>query len=114
MQQQKKRAPKNGSPLFIPMNNCSLKDQPSYGFFRKDRIRHPITEPTSRATAYIAGFLMIAMTQKPPCGAGLAQPNAAEIAPAIAEPMIQDGITRPGSAAAYGIAPSEMKDRPMM
>ena len=50
-------------------------------------------EPTASATKYMIGFVMIAITQKPPCGAGLAQPNIAEIAPAIAEPMIQDGIT---------------------
>ena len=88
--------------------------QPSYGFFQKERIRQPMTEPTASATKYMIGFEMIAITQKPPCGAGLAHPNIAERAPATAEPMMQDGMTCPGSAAAYGIAPSEMKERPMM
>ena len=46
----------------------------------------------------------MAITQKPPCGAGLPHLNAADMAPATAEPIIQDGITRRGSAAAYGIA----------
>ena len=83
------------------------------GFFQKLRIRQPMTEPTTSATAYMTGLEMIATTQKPPCGAGLPQPNIAESAPATAEPMMQDGMTRPGSAAAYGIAPSEMKERPI-
>ena len=33
-------------------------------------------------------------------------------APVTLEPTIEDGMTRSGSAAANGIAPSEMNDRP--
>ena len=73
--------------------NYEIVHQPSYGFFQKERIRQPTIEPTASATKYITGFVMIAMTQKPPCGAGLAHQNIAERAPAIAEPMIQDGMT---------------------
>ncbi len=46
-------------------------------------------------------------------GARRAQPNTMESEPASAEPMMQLGRTRSGSAAAYGIAPSVTKQRPI-
>ena len=42
------------------------------------------------------------------------QSKAIDRAPATAEPATIDGITLIGSAAANGIAPSEMKDRPII
>ena len=47
-------------------------------------------------------------TKIPPCGAFDVTSNAMIIAPVTAPPDIIDGITRSGSAAANGIAPSEM------
>ena len=41
------------------------------------------------------------------------EPSPNAIAPATPEPTIIDGITRNGSAAAKGIAPSVMNDRPI-
>ena len=75
------------------------------GFFQKDRIRQPMTEPTRQATSHMSGLPMTALTQAPPCGAGLVQPKAADRPPAMAEPMMQLGRTWPGSAAANGMAP---------
>ena len=63
-------------------------------------MRAPTTEPISTDAAYIRGLPMTAMTQMPPCGAGSVQPKSAESPPAMAEPMMQDGSTCPGSAAA--------------
>ena len=51
-------------------------------------------------------------TQMPPCGARSALPNAMTSAPVTAEPTMQDGMTRSGSAAANGIAPSVMNEAP--
>ena len=48
-------------------------------------------------------------TKIPPCGARDVTPAAMHSAPVIAPPNIIDGMTRNGSAAANGIAPSEMK-----
>ena len=48
----------------------------------------------------------------PPCGARKVHPNSIDIPPAAAEPATQAGITRSGSLAANGIAPSEIKDNP--
>ena len=62
----------------------------------------------------MAQLPMTGVTQAPPCGAGLVQPKAAESAPATPEPTMQLGSTCTGSAAANGMAPSEMNDRPMM
>ena len=84
------------------------------GFFQKERISAPTTEPMRPASSHMAGLPMTATTQAPPWGAGLVQPKKAERAPATAEPMMQEGSTWPGSAAANGMAPSEMKERPMM
>ena len=51
-------------------------------------------------------------TKMPPCGARDVTPVAMHSAPVIAPPNIIDGMTRNGSAAANGIAPSEMKHAP--
>ena len=40
------------------------------------------------------------------------RPRAATIAPVVAPPSMIDGMTRSGSAAANGIAPSVMNDEP--
>ncbi len=55
---------------------------------------------------------MMSATQMPPCGAGDAAPSAMDSAPVTAPPTIMEGMTRSGSDAANGIAPSEMKDAP--
>lgn len=51
-------------------------------------------------------------TKMPPCGAFRVTSKAMISAPVTAPPAIIDGITRKGSAAANGMAPSEMKDAP--
>lgn len=55
---------------------------------------------------------MSGTTKMPPCGARRVQSKAIDSAPVTAPPAITDGITRRGSAAANGIAPSLMKDAP--
>ena len=49
---------------------------------------------------------------KPPCGACSEIFNAIEIAPAVAPPITELIITRNGSAATNGNAPSEIKHNP--
>ncbi|MNN33828.1 hypothetical protein D3C81_1476020 [compost metagenome] len=56
--------------------------------------------------------LGISMTNSPPCGAISLQPKYIDRAPVNAPPAILAGITRSGSLAANGIAPSEMKHKP--
>ena len=82
-------------------------------FLSIPRITHPAAAPTTTAAKYIKGFPMVGRTKIPPWGALRVQPNAMESPPAIAEPMIQEGITRSGSWAAKGMAPSVIKDRPI-
>src|SRR4051794_28824583 len=48
----------------------------------------------------------------PPWGARRVAPKAIDREPVTAPPTIEDGMTRSGSAAANGIAPSEMKEAP--
>ena len=43
----------------------------STGFFQKDRMTAPTTEPTMMATSHITGLPMTGSTQAPPWGAGL-------------------------------------------
>lgn len=74
----------------------------------------PTAAPIKMATRYIIGLPMVGTTKMPPCGALRVQPKAIERAPAVAEPTMQEGITRSGSAAAKGIAPSVMKESPMI
>ena len=59
------------------------------------------------------GFPIVGTTKIPPCGARRVHSKAIDKAPATADPITQDGITRAGSAAANGIAPSVMKDNPI-
>ena len=54
------------------------------------------------------------MTKIPPCGALDPHPNIMDNAPAIAEPTIHGGMIRSGSDAANGMAPSVIKESPMM
>ena len=51
-------------------------------------------------------------TKIPPCGARTSTSSAIERPPVTALPSMIDGITRSGSAAANGIAPSVMNDAP--
>ena len=53
------------------------------------------------------------ITNMPPWGARRVAPNASESEAVIAEPTIIGGMTRIGSAAANGIAPSVMKEAPI-
>ena len=48
----------------------------------------------------------------PPCGARTLTSRAIDSPPVTALPSMIDGITRSGSAAANGIAPSVMKEAP--
>ena len=57
-------------------------------------------------------FSMANSTKMPPCGARDVAPNAIDKPPVTAPPIIIDGITRSGSAAANGMAPSEMNEAP--
>ena len=61
----------------------------------------------------MSGLPMVGTTKIPPCGARKVHSKAMDKAPATAAPTIQDGITRTGSAAANGIAPSVMKEKPI-
>ena len=61
---------------------------------------------------YINGLLISEMTQMPPCGARSSQPKAITRAPVRALPAMSDGMTRSGSDAANGIAPSVMNEAP--
>ena len=51
------------------------------------------------AIAYINGFPIVGRTKIPPCGARSVQLNAIDNPPAVAEPIIQEGITLIGSFA---------------
>ena len=75
---------------------------------------HAMKAPITNATRYINGFPIVGSTKIPPCGARSVQLNAMDNPPAVAEPIIQEGITLNGSFAANGIAPSEIKDNPIM
>src|SRR6266511_1816942 len=68
--------------------------------------------PTTIATTYSSGRPISPITHRPPCGAREVARNAIDRAPVAALPTISDGITRIGSAAANGIAPSVMNDAP--
>ena len=72
------------------------------------------TAPTTNAIKNINGLSIIPMTKIPPCGALDPHPNIMDNAPAIAEPTIHGGMIRSGSDAANGMAPSVIKESPMM
>ena len=57
-------------------------------------------------------LVMAKATNTPPWGAREPTCIAMVIAPVIAPPAMVAGMTRSGSAAAKGMAPSEMKDSP--
>src|SRR5918999_263835 len=56
---------------------------------------------------------MSPITKIPPCGARRVQPNRSDSEAVIAEPTIIEGITRIGSAAANGMAPSVINEAPI-
>ena len=60
------------------------------------------------------GWLMTGKTKMPPCGARRPQPKNILSPPANAEPTTQAGMTRRGSAAAKGMAPSVIKHAPII
>ncbi len=72
----------------------------------------PATVPTARATRNHTKLPIAKNTKIPPWGAFSVTSNAMISAPVMAPPNIIDGITRSGSAAANGMAPSEMNDAP--
>lgn len=82
--------------------------------FNNPKSRQDTAEPTINDKRYQIALPITKNTKIPPCGAISVQLNAIDIAPAIAEPTTQAGITRSGSAAANGIAPSVIKDKPMI
>ena len=82
-------------------------------FLSTPNITAPTTEPTTKATRYIKGFVITGNTNNPTCGALDPHPNAIYKAPATADPITQEGITLAGSPAANGIAPSVINDAPI-
>src|SRR5574344_1703535 len=80
------------------------------GFLSTERMAQPTTAPTRMATRYMTGLPIVGTTKIPPCGARSVQSKAIDRAPAVAEPIKTDGMTRSGSPAANGIAPSVMKE----
>src|SRR5450830_485075 len=71
----------------------------------------PATIASKYSSAWFIAFGVIS-TNKPPWGAASLQPKYIDSAPANAPPAMLAGITRSGSLAANGIAPSEIKHRP--
>ena len=109
----KKREQKGGSQSVLSMNDliyfatcCVLS------CFQKPNINAETAVPINKASKNINGRLANVITNKPPCGAGIETAHSCVKPPAIAEPTMDEPITRIGSAAANGIAPSVMKDRP--
>ncbi len=81
-------------------------------FFQIPIIRAETTAPINIEKIYNTGLFTKAITNNPPCGAGNVIWNNIDNAPAILEPTTQLTITRTGSAAANGIAPSVINDAP--
>ena len=73
-----------------------------------------MTAPAAKDAKYIGQLVTTPKTKMPPCGAGTVHPKSMERAPAAADPIAQGGIMCNGSDAAKGIAPSVMKDSPMI
>ena len=71
-----------------------------------------MSAPTTIDASQAQKFPIAKNTKTPPCGARDVMPEAMLIAPVTAAPTIDAGMTRSGSAAANGIAPSEMNDSP--
>jgi hypothetical protein len=73
------------------------------------------SEPTTMAASQASGFSTPPGTNRskmPPWGTTVDAPAPSEIAPAVADPTTRAGMTRIGSRAANGMAPSVMNDRP--
>lgn len=68
--------------------------------------------PTTMARMKAQTRSMAKKTKIPPWGALDAAPRAIDRAPVTAPPAIIEGMTRSGSAAAKGMAPSEMNEAP--
>ena len=64
------------------------------------------------ASSHTRKLLIAKNTKTPPCGARASMPQPATMAPVVAPPSIIEGMTRSGSAAANGMAPSEMNEAP--
>lgn len=71
-----------------------------------------VNEPIAIADKYNIGLDTKGMTNNPPCGACKAIPKRIQIAPANAPPITDEIMTRAGSAATKGNAPSEIKHNP--
>ena len=82
--------------------------------FNSAKMMQAITEPIAMDARYRSGLPIVGTTKIPPCGARSVHSKNMDNAPAVPAPMMQAGNTRTGSAAANGIAPSVMKERPMM
>ena len=65
-------------------------------FFNRPSRTAEITGPATSATRYITAFPTTGNTKIPPCGAISVQSNAMEIAPATADPTIQEGVHEGG------------------
>lgn len=50
----------------LPLTYLSPDSSGERGFLSMDSTRHPTTEPTTRATRYMTGLPMTAMTHAPP------------------------------------------------
>ena len=72
----------------------------------------PTTVPAARATRNHSRLPIAKNTKMPPWGAFSVTSKAMISAPVMAPPTIIDGMTRSGSAAANGMAPSEMNEAP--
>src|SRR5699024_2519957 len=85
------------------------------GFFQKPKTKAEIIEPIMTAKISSNGWLPNAtIVMIPPCGAGTLVVQNCVKPPATAAPSTLEVITRNGSAAANGIAPSVMNVRPIM
>ncbi len=89
-------------------------DYLSNGFFNTPNRTIATKEPIISDTININGFVITGTTNKPPCGANVWHPKNIDSPPAIADPITHEGITLNGSAAAKGIAPSVIKEIPII
>lgn len=82
--------------------------------FTSAKMKQATTEPIAMDARYSSGLPIVGTTKMPPCGARSVHSKNIDNAPAVPAPIIQAGNTRTGSAAANGMAPSVMKESPMM
>ena len=82
--------------------------------FTSAKMKQATMEPIAMDARYRSGLPIVGTTKMPPCGARSVHSKNMDNAPAVPAPIIQAGNTRTGSAAAKGIAPSVMKERPIM